>query len=156
MVPILTLSVIALALIVERIIGLWWRYRLDEEGFLKGIMHALDQQDFPGALKECSQAENHPLGRVLQAGLLKAHRSDREIERAMEEEMLRTVPQVRRRINYLATFGNKECCVEFPRSRSLFIKPAYSDYRRNVFTKITSQGIRSFKYISLESHGSRY
>jgi len=106
MIPILTLSVIALALIVERMISLWWRYRLDEEGLLKRIIHALDQQDFPFALQECAAAESHPLGRVLQAGLLKVHRSDREIERAMEEEMLRSVPDIRRRINYLATFGN--------------------------------------------------
>ena len=106
MVPILMLSVAALSLIVERVISLFWRYRLDEEGFLKSIMHALDQQDFPGALEECAREEKHPLSRVLRAGLLKVHRNDREIEGAMEEEMLRTIPVIRKRVAYLATLGN--------------------------------------------------
>jgi biopolymer transport protein ExbB/TolQ len=106
MLPILMVSIAALALILERVYTLWVRYRLDEEGFLKGLMHALDEQDFAGALEECARAENNPLSRVLRAGLLKVHRSDKEIERAMEEEMLRTAPTVRKRIGYLATLGN--------------------------------------------------
>ncbi len=106
MFPILMVSIAALALILERVYTLWLRYRLDEEGFLKGLMHALDEQDFAGALEECARAENNPLSRVLRAGLLKVNRSDKEIERAMEEEMLRTAPTIRKRIGYLATLGN--------------------------------------------------
>ena len=106
MLPILMVSIAALALIIERVYTLWLRYRLDEEGFVKGLMHALDEQDFTGALDECARAQNNPLSRVLRAGLLKVHRSDKEIERAMEEEMLRTAPMIRKRIGYLATFGN--------------------------------------------------
>ena len=106
MLPILMVSIAALALIIERVYTLWLRYRLDEEGFVKGLMHALDEQDFAGALEECARTENNPLSRVLRAGLLKVHRSDKEIERAMEEEMLRTAPTIRKRIGYLATLGN--------------------------------------------------
>lgn len=106
MLPILMVSIAALALIIERVYTLWLRYRLDEEGFVKGLMHALDEQDFAGALEECARAEHNPLSRVLRAGLLKVHRSDKEIERAMEEEMLRTAPTIRKRIGYLATLGN--------------------------------------------------
>ena len=106
MFPILMVSIAALALILERVYTLWLRYRLDEEGFLKGLMHALDEQDFSEALEGCAQAENNPLSRVLRAGLLKVNRSDKEIERAMEEEMLRTAPTIRKRIGYLATLGN--------------------------------------------------
>ena len=106
MLPILMVSIGALALIIERVYTLWLRYRLDEEGFVKGLIHALDEQDFAGALEECARVENNPLSRVLRAGLLKVHRSDKEIERAMEEEMLRTAPTIRKRIGYLATLGN--------------------------------------------------
>ena len=70
MLPILMVSIGALALILERVYTLWFRYRLDEEGFVKGLMHALDEQDFAGALEECARAENNPLSRVLRAGLL--------------------------------------------------------------------------------------
>lgn len=106
MLPILFVSVGAMALILERFFTLWLRFRLDEDGFLKSLMHALDTEDFSGALEECARADSHPLSRVLRAGLLKVHRSDKEIERAMEEEMLRCAPLVRKRINYLATLGN--------------------------------------------------
>jgi len=106
MLPILLVSVAALALILERVYALWLRYRLDEEGFVKSLSHAVDKQDFPAALEECARVDGHPLSRVLRAGLLKVHRNDKEIERAMEEEMLREVPQIRKRIAYLATFGN--------------------------------------------------
>jgi biopolymer transport protein ExbB len=106
MFPILMVSIAALALILERVYTLWMRYRLDEEGFLNGLMHALEEQDFAGALAECARAENNPLSRVLRAGLLKVNRGDKEIERAMEEEMLRTAPTIRKRIGYLATLGN--------------------------------------------------
>lgn len=104
--PILLVSVAGLALILERAFTLWIRLRLDGRSLLAAVLDRVDQGDFPGALEECSRASRHPLGRVIRAGLLKAHRSDREIEMAMEEEMLRTTPALRKRINYLATFGN--------------------------------------------------
>lgn len=104
--PILMVSMAGLALILERAFTLWIRFRLDGRGLLAAVLDRVDRGDFPGALEECSRASGHPLGRVIRAGLLKAHRSDREIEMAMEEEMLRTTPALRKRINYLATFGN--------------------------------------------------
>jgi biopolymer transport protein ExbB len=104
--PILLVSMAGLALILERAFTLWVRFRLDGRGLLAAVLDRVDRGDFPGALEECSRAAGHPLGRVLRAGLLKAHRSDREIEMAMEEEMLRAMPALRKRINYLATFGN--------------------------------------------------
>ncbi len=104
--PILMVSMAGLALILERAFTLWIRFRLDGRGLLAAVLDRVDRGDFPGALEECGRASGHPLGRVIRAGLLKAHRSDREIEMAMEEEMLRTTPALRKRINYLATFGN--------------------------------------------------
>jgi len=104
--PILAISVAVLALVLERVFALWLRYRLDEQGFLRGILNAVDQQDFAGALEECAREAQSPLARVCRAGLLKAHRRDREIESAMEEEMLRAVPQIRKRISYLSSLAN--------------------------------------------------
>lgn len=104
--PILMVSMAGLALVLERVFTLWIRFRLDGRGLLAAVLDRVDRGDFPGALEECSRAAGHPLGRVIRAGLLKAHRSDREIEMAMEEDMLRTTPALRKRINYLATFGN--------------------------------------------------
>lgn len=106
MIPILMISVAAFALILERIFTLWMRFRLDEQGLLKTVLNDIDREDFPAALEECARAGGQPLGRIFRAGLLKVHRRDKEIENAMEEEMMRTVPLIRKRISYLATLGN--------------------------------------------------
>jgi biopolymer transport protein ExbB/TolQ len=104
--PILMVSVAALALVIERVYALWVRYRQDGEGLLKAVLNRIEKEDYPGALDECTHSATHPFSRVIRAGLLKVHRSDKEIEAAMEEEMLRTMPGLRKRINYLATFAN--------------------------------------------------
>jgi len=104
--PILMVSVAALALVLERGYTLWIRYRQDGEGLLKAVLNRIEKEDYPGALDECTHSATHPFSRVIRAGLLKVHRSDRELEAAMEEEMLRTTPALRKRLNYLATFAN--------------------------------------------------
>ncbi|MEW6441112.1 MAG: MotA/TolQ/ExbB proton channel family protein [bacterium] len=104
--PILLVSIAALALALERVYVLWMRYRQDGQGLLKAVLNRIEKEDYPGALDACSHAADQPLNRVIRAGLLKVHRSDKEIEMAMEEEMLRATPVLRSRINYLATFAN--------------------------------------------------
>ena len=44
MIPILLVSIAAVALILERIYTFWLRYRMDEESFLKSIFHMVDQR----------------------------------------------------------------------------------------------------------------
>ncbi|MDM7919841.1 MAG: MotA/TolQ/ExbB proton channel family protein [Methanosarcina sp.] len=71
-----------------------------------GIMKALEKASYSDALKECSKIENHPLGRILKAGLIKSDKKDKDIERAMEEKILREIPKIKARINLLTLFAN--------------------------------------------------
>ncbi|MEW5803841.1 MAG: MotA/TolQ/ExbB proton channel family protein [bacterium] len=103
---ILGVSVIALALFCERASFLFFRLKLNTDHALQKILVLLEKMNYHGAIEECSRMEKHPLGRILKAGLLKSDRKDKEIERALEENIMREVPLIRMRINYLALFAN--------------------------------------------------
>lgn len=103
---ILGVSIIALAIFLERGAFLYFKMNLNMDKALKKVMVPLERKDFNGALQECSKISKHPLGRILKAGLMKADRKDQEIERAMEEKIISEIPRVKSRINLLTLFAN--------------------------------------------------
>ena len=103
---ILTVSIVALALFLERASYLYFRLNLNTEKSFKKVLLSIEKSNYRGALDECARIEKHPLGRILKAGLLKSDKRDKEIELAMEEKILREIPQVKARINYLTMFAN--------------------------------------------------
>ena len=80
---ILGVSIIAMAVFLERAAFLYFRMNMNMDKALKKVLIPLEQQNFRQALDECSKIGKHPLGSILKAGLLKADRKDQEIERAM-------------------------------------------------------------------------
>ncbi len=103
---ILMVSIVALAIFCERIGFLYFKLRLNMDGPFQKIMSLLEKLNYRGAIEECSKIEKHPLGRILKAGLVKSDRRDKEIELAMEENILKEIPLVKARINYLTLFAN--------------------------------------------------
>ena len=103
---ILGVSIIAMAVFLERAAFLYFRMNLNMDKALKKVLVPLEKQNFRGAIEECSRMQNHPLGGILKAGLLKADRKDQEIERAMEEKIVGEIPKVKARINLLTLFAN--------------------------------------------------
>lgn len=103
---ILGVSIIAMAVFLERAAFLYFRMNLNMDKALKKVLVPLEKQNFRGAIEECSRIQNHPLGGILKAGLLKADRKDQEIERAMEEKIVGEIPKVKARINLLTLFAN--------------------------------------------------
>ena len=103
---ILGVSIIAMAVFLERAAFLYFRMNLNMDRALKKVLVPLEKQNFRGAIEECSRIQNHPLGGILKAGLLKADRKDQEIERAMEEKIIGEIPKVKARINLLTLFAN--------------------------------------------------
>lgn len=101
-----TLSIIALAFFAERFYFLYFRLGLncDKVGFK--VRKLVENANYRGALEECNKIKNHPLGRTLRAGLLKAGKRDKEIEQAFQESVLRELPKLKARINYLSLFAN--------------------------------------------------
>lgn len=103
---ILFASIAALTLFCERAYHLYFRLSLNIDKAFMQITHHLDAGNYRGALAECGKIASHPLGRTLKSGVLKAGSRDAEIERALQESMLREIPLLKVRINYLSMFAN--------------------------------------------------
>ena len=103
---ILGVSIVALAIFLERAAFLYFRMNMNMDQALKRVLVPLEKKNFNGALEECSKIQKHPLGSILKAGLMKADRKDQEIERAMEEKIISEIPRVKSRINLLTLFAN--------------------------------------------------
>ncbi len=103
---ILGVSITAFAVFCERAGYLYLRLKLNTDAAYQRILAALENFNYSAALEECSKIENHPLGRILKAGLLKSDARDKEIELAMEEKLIAEAPRVKSRINYLTMFAN--------------------------------------------------
>lgn len=99
-------SIVGLAFIVERVIALWFRYRINSEEFTKRVLFFVSSHNYARAIEVCNAKPNHPLSKVLKAGLLKANKSDKEIQRSMEEEMLRSLPAVAKNVDYISMAAN--------------------------------------------------
>lgn len=99
-------SIVGLGFVLERVVALWFRFRIDADTFLKKVLFFVSSHNYARAVEVCNGRPNHPLSRVVKAGLLKANKSDKEIQRSMEEEMLRSLPRVSRNIDYVAMAAN--------------------------------------------------
>ncbi len=84
MIPIILLSIIGLALILERIWTLW-RIRLDIPQFAQEIFFDLENGQFKKALERCKKVR-HPIADVFRAGILHRTLKRDEIEKMMERE----------------------------------------------------------------------
>ena len=103
---ILGVSIVAMALFLERAAFLYFRMKLNMDKAFMKVLVPLEKENFQKAIEECTRLDKHPLGGVLKAGLLKADRKDQEIERAMEEKILNEMPKVKARVNLLTLFAN--------------------------------------------------
>jgi len=102
--PILTLLMITMAILIERAVFLR-RAVIDKEKLVALLRSQISAGNIQGAIKVCS-GNSTPLTRIVQAGLMRANRSDEEIAAAMEEAGLRELPQLEKRTGYLAMLGN--------------------------------------------------
>lgn len=103
---ILAASIASLAIVIERVYILWFRFRLDPEHLRSQIMSYVDDKKYSRAVEVCDVEGGHPLAQVLKAGLLKANESDKDIQRAMEAETLKAAPKITKRIPYLSMLAN--------------------------------------------------
>ncbi|MBW2733728.1 MAG: MotA/TolQ/ExbB proton channel family protein, partial [Deltaproteobacteria bacterium] len=99
-------SIVGICFIVERFVALWFKYRINTQEFVKRVLFFVSSHNYARAIEVCNAKPTHPLSRVLKAGLLKANKSDKEIQRSMEEEMLRSLPLVQRNVDYITMAAN--------------------------------------------------
>ena len=102
----LGVSISAVAIVLMRIYSLWVKYRLSASAFADSVVGAVDQGNYANAIQTCSQSPDHPLAAITKDVLLKADKSDKEIERAYEVAAARELPRFKRFTSYLPQAGN--------------------------------------------------
>jgi biopolymer transport protein ExbB len=102
--PILVLLMMTIAIVVERAVFLR-RAVVDKEKLMGLLRSQISAGNIQGAIKVCS-GNSAPITRIVQAGLMRANRSEAEIQSAMDEASLRELPAIEKRTGYLAMLSN--------------------------------------------------
>lgn len=101
MYPILFCSIIAMAVVIDRIFHLR-RAKIDTEKFMEAISVSLRRNRVVEAIDMCEQTPG-PIAHILKAGLLKHDRPRQEIRDAIEDAGLYEVPRLEKYLNVLAS-----------------------------------------------------
>lgn len=96
----------SIAIILERIKVLWVDSSENKHALLTGLNQHIMRGDIQAAIRWLSSQRQGPLSRILRAGLLKAHRPDKEIQAALDQASLSEVPRLEARTGYLAVLSN--------------------------------------------------
>lgn len=96
----------AVAVIVERIVTLMFRYNLNAGPFMEQVTKLVLTGNVDRAVKLCGAAPNAPLAKVIRAGLTRANRGEMEVSKAVEEAILEQNPKVTTRIGWLWSLAN--------------------------------------------------
>jgi biopolymer transport protein ExbB/TolQ len=99
-------SVVAVAIIVERVIVLAFRLNLNAGPFMDQVQKLVLSGNVDRAVKLCGAAPDSALSRVVKAGLTRAGRGEQEVSRALEEAVLEVTPAISRRISALWSLAN--------------------------------------------------
>jgi biopolymer transport protein ExbB len=96
----------AVAIMIERIVTLLFRYNLNAAPFMEQITKLVLTGHVDRAVKLCGAAPNSPLAKVIRAGLNRANRGEIEVAKAIEESVLENSPHVSARIQWLWSLAN--------------------------------------------------
>jgi biopolymer transport protein ExbB/TolQ len=96
----------SLAVIVERIIVLMFRFNLNAAPFMEQVTKLVMAGNVDRAKKLCGAAPNSPLAKVVRSGLARANRGEIEVAKALEEAILETNPTITARIQWLWSLAN--------------------------------------------------
>ncbi|MGA9525448.1 MAG: MotA/TolQ/ExbB proton channel family protein [Myxococcaceae bacterium] len=96
----------ALAVAIERIVTLMFRYNLNAGPFMEQVTKLVLTGNVDRAVKLCGAAPNAPLAKVIRAGLTRANRGEIEVAKAVEESLAEHSPNVTARIAWLWSLAN--------------------------------------------------
>src|ERR1043165_8928378 len=101
----LIVVVIVLATIVERVIFLSSKFRVNSRELLAQVRKLVQAGNIDRAIKLC-EAADVPLLRVFRAGLMQVNRGDEAVVVAIEEQIMDIEPTVNKRIGALWSLAN--------------------------------------------------
>jgi len=101
---ILLCSVIAFAVVIERLWHLW-RAKINTKDFMEDIAETLKRNKIMLAIDKCNVMPG-PIAEILKAGILKYDRPRSEIKEAVEDAGLHEVPRLEKNLGVLATIAH--------------------------------------------------
>jgi biopolymer transport protein ExbB/TolQ len=104
--PILVSLVVALALVIDRVIVLYFKAAIDKESFVRGLKKHIFAGDLDKAISFCAAQKKTPLVSVVKSGLINVPKGEADVQAAMDEATLRESPKLEARTGYLAMIGN--------------------------------------------------
>jgi biopolymer transport protein ExbB len=102
--PILLCSVIAFAIVIERLVRLR-QEQIDTKSFMGQISKSLKRNKVMEALDLCDRTGG-PIAAILKAGILKHDRPRNEIREAIEDASVHELPRLERNLPVLATVAH--------------------------------------------------
>jgi len=106
MYPIALAGLFAITIVIERIIGLYFRANINKESFVAQITTLIVAGNLDKTIKFVTGQPTTPLTNVVKAGLMRVNKTDAEVQSALDEATLRELPKLERRTGYLAMIGN--------------------------------------------------
>lgn len=104
--PIAVVSVVGLAIVVERFIFLFFKYNINANQFMAQIQKLVMANNIDRAIKLCNAAPSAALPKVIKAGLTRANKGEVEIANAIEEATLEVIPNITKRTPTLQSVAN--------------------------------------------------
>jgi len=101
---ILLCSVIAFAVVIERLWHLW-RAKINTKEFMEDIAETLKRNKIMLAIDKCNVMPG-PIAEILKAGILKHDRPRTEIKESVEDAGLHEVPRLEKNLGVLATIAH--------------------------------------------------
>ena len=99
-------SLFSIAISIERIYRLLFRFDINAPAFMLQIMKLVQAKNIDRAIQLCNAAPHAGVAIVAKAALSRFGKSEREIQDAVDEAALEVIPQLHKRTNYLALIAN--------------------------------------------------
>ena len=101
----LVVSVVVLAIVIDRLIFFFGKSSVNARAFLEQIRKLVLANNVDRAVKLCS-ATSAPVAQVARAGLQRVHRGEIAIAQAIEEALVDVTPMLKKRIQILWSLAN--------------------------------------------------
>ena len=97
--------IIGIAIIIERVITIRFKNRIDTETFVNRLIEFIRGGDVKRAIEYCSMSDA-ALPKIVKAGLEEYNSSPANIQNAMELSAMTEIPKIEKRTNYLNMIAN--------------------------------------------------
>ena len=102
---ILLVFITGMAVMIERIIFIMVKNRIDTPAFINRVLEFIQRDNTRSAIEFCS-VSSAILPRITRAGLEEAGKSAADVQNAFEIAAMREIPKLEKRTNYLSTIAN--------------------------------------------------